>query len=79
MKIKAIINKKVFVWQRLEIEFEANDETHAKELLAQHNGVPSGAEFNDTETLFQTEENVYPEDNRGKPVYEVIEMSVESD
>jgi hypothetical protein len=78
MKFQATVDKKYSVWQRLDIEFEAKDENEANELLAKWDGVPPDAVYLNTETLYDTEEELTPEDNGGQPVHEVISEPVEA-
>lgn len=71
MKFTATINKKYIVWQRISITFDAKDETEAEKLLAKHNGVPPRAEYENTETLYETEQPMTIAENGGEAVYEV--------
>ena len=78
MKFTATVDKKFSVWQRLDIEFEAANEAEANKLLEKCNGVPPDVKYINTETLYDTEEELTPEDNGGNPVYEVIVEPEES-
>ena len=73
MKFNVNLDVKVSVWQRLDITFEAADEAAAEALIEKWNGVPQGIEivYDNTETLYDTEEKLTPEDNGGQPVFEI--------
>jgi len=73
MKFLVNLDVKVSVWQKLDITFEAENEAAAKALIEKWNGVPEGVpiDYENTETLFATEEALTPEDNGGQPVYEI--------
>jgi hypothetical protein len=71
MKFTAVIDKKYTVWQRLDIEFEAANQQEANELLEKWDGLPPDSEYDNTESLYDTEEAMTVGDNGGEPVYEV--------
>jgi hypothetical protein len=73
MKFNVNLDVKVSVWQRLDITFEAANEDAAKALIEKWNGVPEGVsiDYENTETLYDTEERLTPEDNDGQPVFEI--------
>ena len=77
-KFNVNLDVKVSVWQRLDITFEAADEAAARALIEKWNGVPEGVaiDYENTETLFDTEEALTPEDNGGQPVFEINKIEV---
>ena len=72
MKFTTTIDKKYTVWQRIDIEFEADNLDHAKLLLEKWDGTPPDVEYINTETLYDTEEEMTKEENDNQPVYEII-------
>lgn len=74
MKFTATIDKKYTVWSRLDIEFEAENEKEARNLLRDYRGLPPEAEINNTEILFDTEHEMTPQENNDSPVLDIIHL-----
>ena len=74
MTFTANLDKKYTVWQNAIIQFEAESEVEARELLRQHDGTPPGAEYLSSECLFNTEEALTVGDNGGAEVWELKDI-----
>jgi hypothetical protein len=77
MKFKTRVDKKYTVWQRLDISFEAEDEGDARAALEKGDGLPHDRvfSFDNSETLYDTEEEILPAENGGMAVWELQEIS----
>lgn len=71
---KLIIDEKVTIWRRSEVEVPTADldkakaESKLKEFIAM-----SSFDYHDSELLTETEESLLPIDNEGQPTIEVFE------
>jgi len=74
MTFTANIDKKYTIWQNASIQFEAENEAEARELLEEHDGSPPGAEYLNSECLFDTEEPITVGDNGGVEVWELKDI-----
>ena len=74
MTFTANIDKKYTIWQNATIQFKAENEAEARELLKKHDGCPPGAEYLSSECLFNTEEALTVGDNGGSEVWELKDI-----
>ena len=74
MTFTANIDKKYTIWQNATIQFEAESEVEARELLRKYDGAPPDAEYLDAEYIFETEEPLTVGDNDGAEVWELWDI-----
>lgn len=75
MKFIATVDKKYTKWDRLTIEFEAQNETEAAGLIEKYDGVPPNAEIIEFESILEADEEMTRKDNGGYEVHELINLN----
>lgn len=71
MTFTANIDKKYTIWQNASIQFEAENEEEARRLLNRYDGTPPGAEYLNSECIYETEEPLTVGDNGGQEVWDL--------
>lgn len=74
MTFTANINKKYTIWENASIQFEAENEAEARELLRQHDGCPPGADCLNSEYLFHASLPLTVGENNGEEVWELKDI-----
>jgi len=73
MKFNVNLDVKVSVWQRLDVVIEADSKEQCRALIEKFEGLPENTaiDYENTETLFDTEESLTAKDNGGEPTFEI--------